>query len=416
MKPLLLTALLTTPALATPFTGELLGPSTVHSQLAGGKKYVIEFGFEYLHPSFDSISGIVVEEDDPTTPANEQVRASPSQDYPDAFAQTLKFQAILDEASRTSLSLRTYLPLNSLSQLDTGYIYLPEFALYRTEAQRPRIQIGAGRDLSEHVRIGLGLDVGFAVNGTATVFLQSGANRYSDQRIAARLKPTLIPQGSLQVGDYQLVIRGENKAMIRIDADVGGRFFGGGAGIDFTYVTESALYFDPWSFELHGRNAVSDAITVTYGVAYQLWSRYQARAAIIADDIANNCNGNSGCASVFARTATPEFDARDLFVPQAGLELRQGDNRWELGYRFKDSIFRGLPTGGSTNYLDPPRHDFWLGGTFPLSNGWAWGANVQVSMLTAQTVVKSDGSDIGGPGYTAAGWLLGGGARLIVPL
>src|SRR5690606_20078761 len=129
----------------------------------------------------------------------------------------------------------------------------------------------------------------------------------------------------------------------------------------------------------HGRNALSSAWTLTYGVAYQLWSRYQARAAIIADDITNNCNGNAGCASVFARTATPEFDARDLWIPQVGVETLWGDQRWELGYRFKDSIFRGLPTGGSTNYLDPPRHDFWLGATFPLSNGWSWGANAQVS-------------------------------------
>lgn len=408
-------------AQATPFTGEMVGPSTLHTRLAdpvaaGGaaKRFALEIGFEYLHPKFDSFDRIVTENPDPSV-TTDDVSGAFAHDYPDAFAQTLKFQAIVSEASRTSLSLKTYLPLNSLSQLDTGYVYLPEFALYRSEAQRPRVQLGAGRDLSEHVRVGLGLDVGFAVSGTANVFLQSGAGRFSDQRIAAKLKPSLIPQGSLQVGDYQLVVHGENKAMMKIDADVGGRFFGGGAGIDFTYVTESALFFDPWSFEFHGRSALGDSLAVTYGVAYQLWSRYQARAAIIADDIDNNCNGNAGCAPVFARTETPEFDARDLFVPQVGLELLRGDNRYEIGYRFKDSIFRGLPTGGNTNYLDPPRHDFWLGGTFALAGGWQWGANLQVSRLVSQTVLKSNATNIGGPGYTAAGWLMGGGARLIMP-
>jgi hypothetical protein len=412
-------ALLAGPAAgATPFIGEMTGPGTMHSRIAdpaSGRKYVVEIGFEYLHPKFDDFSNIVTENPDPSV-TTDDVRGNFAHDYPDVFAQTLKVQAVIGEASRTTVSLKTYLPLNSMSQLDTGYIYLPEFVLYRAEAQRPRIQIGAGTDLSENVRVGLGLDVGFAVNGTANVFLQSGAGRYSDQRIAAKLKPSLIPQASLQVGDYQFIVRGENKAMMKIDADVGGRFFGGGAGIDFTYVTESALYFDPWSFELHGRNALTSegGFAVTYGLAYQLWSRYQARAAIIADDINNNCNGNSGCTPVFARTQTPEFDARNLFVPQVGIELLRGDNRYELGYRFKDSIFRGVPTG-NTNYLDPPRHDFWLGATFALANGWQWGANLQVSRLVPQTVLKSNASSIGGPGYTAAGWLMGGGVRLTLP-
>ncbi|MBS1959587.1 MAG: hypothetical protein JST80_08965 [Bdellovibrionales bacterium] len=400
-------------AVAEPFAGELTAPSTLHSGLIGGKKYVIEVGFEYLHPMFQNFSNIVIE--NPTTSSNSStVTGDVKNDYPDAFAQTLKFQMLLDEKNRTSLSVKSYLPLNALSQLDTGYIYLPEYVLYRAEAQRPRIQVGLGSSLSDQMRVGLGADIGFSVSANANVFLQNGSGKYSDQRISAKLKPTVVPQASLQVSDYQFVIRAENKSKMDLTTNGGARVFSGGAGVDFTYNTESALFFDPWSFELHGKSALSSKLNLTYGVAYQLWSRYQARAAIIANDIQNNCNGNAGCSTVFSKTLTPSFTARNLFVPQVGIEILSGDDRFEVGYRFKDSIFAGVPTG-TGNYLDPPRHDFWFGATFVLKNGWEWGADLQVSQLVAQTVVKLSSGDIGGPGYTTSGFLIGGGAKLVVP-
>lgn len=398
---------------AVPFTGELTAPGTLHSKILGGKKYAIEVGFEYLHPMFQNFSNIVVE--NATTSSNSSTtQRDVVNDYPDAFAQTLKFQMLLDESNKTSLSVKSYLPLNALSQLDTGYIYLPEYVLYRAEAQRPRIQVGLGTSLSDRFRVGLGADVGFSVSATANVFLQNGTGKYSDQRISARLKPTVVPQASLQFDQYQLVVRAENKSKMELQTNGGARVFSGGAGVDFSYDTESALFFDPWSFEFHGKNALGNSFNVTYGVAYQLWSRYQARAAIIGSDIQNNCNGNAGCATVFSKTLTPGFTARNLFVPQVGLEILIGDARYEVGYRYKDSIFADVPTG-TGNYLDPPRHDAWLGASYPLSNGWEWGVNLQVSQLVAQTVVKSSSGDIGGPGYTTSGLLVGGGARLVIP-
>jgi hypothetical protein len=404
---------------ASPFVGSIAGPGSVHRMLdralMEGKKprYTVELGFEYLHTSLKPFEGIVLE--NATTSSNAStVTGNLDSEYPDVFAQMLKIQILWDEESRWVSTVKSYLPLNAIAQIDTGYIYLPEYVLYRAEMQRPRIQVGLGRDFGRDWRLGLGVDVGFQVTTTANVFLQNGSGKLSDQRISARLKPSFVPQMSVQYQNTEFVIRSENKIPFELQTNAGARVFSGGAGVDFSYRSQSAIYFDPWSFELRTALQVLEATTIRPGVAYQLWSRYQARAATIAGDITNNCNGNAGCSTVFAPTGSPEFAARNLLVPELSIDQQLGDHHIDFGYRFKDSIFSGLPTGAG-NYLDPPRHDLWLGLRWITSRGWEIGVNLQGSFLMTQTVVKSDPSQMGGPSYQAGGTLIGGGVRLAVP-
>jgi hypothetical protein len=411
---LLISGVSQTVAQATILGGELSAPSTLHSLIGEKNPITIEVGLEYLHTDIPGINNVVVENPQTSTVTSPKY-GNVDSSYPDVFAQTIKAQIILDPASKWSVSLKTYLPLNSLAQLDTGYIYQPEFVLYRAEAQRPRILLASGIDLNPDWRIGVAADIGFSVSAQANVFLQSGSGTYSDQRLVAKLKPTLVPQVSLQYLNYTFAVRGENKAPFDLGTAASARVFGSvNAAVDYSYISESAAYFQPWEFELSGKTVLSDVVKLKWGASYQLWSGYQARAALIQNSIQNNCNGNAPCSGTFSPSLAPSSKGRNLIVPEAGFEFQVGDNRYEIGYRYKDTIFKDLPTENG-NYLDPPRHDVMLGVTFPTKAGWEWSLNAQVSRLVSQNVVKSDTGEIGAPGYTASGWLYGGGAHVAIP-
>jgi len=395
--------------------GELMAPSSLHSLIQKEKPITIEVGIEYLHPDIPSIRHVVVENEATSTVSSPQYGNVDSQ-YPDVFAQTLKAQAIVDLDRMWSVSLKTYLPLNSLAQLDTGYIYQPEFVLYRAEAQRPRVLLATGMNLNPDWRVGVAADVGFSVSAQANVFLQSGSGKYSDQRLTAKLKPTLVPQASIQYRDYTFTVRGENKATFDLGTAASAQVFGSvNAGISYAYTSESAMYFEPWEFEFAGKTRLNKVVQLKWGASYQLWNGYQARAALIKS-VTSDCSqsGGNNCSTTFSSSLAPAYRARNLIVPEAGFAFQWGDNLYEIDYRFKDSIFKDLPTENG-NYLDPPRHDVILGVTIPTRSGWEWSLHAQVSRLVSQTVVKSDSNEIGAPGYTASGWLYGGGANVAIP-
>lgn len=403
---------------ASVLEGELANPTSIHHLLNPEHIITVEAGIEYSHSAIPDISNVIVENSKTSTAlaANQSKVGTVNGNYPDIFAQTLKIQVLLDPASDFTLAAKTFLPLNGLTQLDTGNIYQPEYALYRTEGQRPRVLLTSGIDLNPDFRVGLGLDVGFSVTADADVFLQSGSGTVSDQRVSSKVKPSLLPQASIAYQNYSITARAENKAELDLSTNAGARIFSGvSAGVDFSYTTQSALFYQPWQFEFNGKNKVADDLALKYGLSYELWSGYQAHAAVIQSAVPINCpSGAANCEPQFSSGLTPSFKARNIFIPEVAFDWSLGRDTLEFGYRFKDSIFKGLPTGNG-NYLDPPRHDLVLGFTHPTEKGWEWNIHGQVSKLTSQTVVKSDPTDIGGPGYQASGWIYGGGFSVAIP-
>ncbi len=394
--------------------GELQSPSSIAALLSKDHSITIELGVEYSHPSIPSISNVVVENPSTSTVVTPRL-GSVDNNYPDTLAQTLRVQMLLNPKNRFTVAAKTFLPLDGLAQMDTGNIYQPELALYRAESQRPRILLTSGMNLSPRFRVGLGLDIGFSVDSVATIFLQSGAGTVSDQRVSAKVRPSLIPQASLALDSYSLTYRGENKASFDLSTQAGARIFSStSAGVDFKYTTNSALFFEPMSFEFEGKQEITRLFTLHYGASYEFWSRYQSRAAVIQGAIPVNCNNNTGCNSTFSSGVSPQFTARDLLVPEGALDFAWGDDSVQLGYRFKDSIFTDVPKGVG-NYLDPPRHDFRLAYAHPTAGGWEWRIHAGVSRLVAQNVVKSDPNSIGGPSYQVSGWLYGGGLSVAIP-
>ena len=406
--------------LSAPFDGFLESPSDLSPVLQEKSPFVVELGFDYLHPDIKPIQNIVVENPRTSTLTTNRYGDVLNQ-YPDVFAQTLKAQLLLDPKSKWTANLKTFLPLNSLAQLDTGNIYQPEFVLYRSEMQRPRLSLSSGLNLNEDWRVALGTEIGFSIQSEVNVFLQSGDGKYSDQRVSAKLKPVFAPLASAAFQNYTLTVKAENKSTLDLDANAGARVFGSvGAGINFSYATQSVAYFDPWTFKFAGKNNISSKWNGSWALSYELWSRYQARAAVIQSSVPASCPDNPGsCTPVFNAGQSPAFQGRDLWVPELGLEYLWGDIHLQLDYRYKDSIFKDVPKLNG-NYLDPPRHDFKLTAIFPTLSGAAWSVYLAGSRLVPQTVIKSDSSEIGatadGRGYVAQGWLYGGGASLTLPL
>jgi len=211
-------------------------------------------------------------------------------------------------------------------------------------------------------------------------------------------------------------VRGENRADFDLTTNAGASVFSNvSAGVDFSYLSSSAIYYQPWEFELNAQNEFSRKLTFLWGASYQLWSGYTTRAAIIQTPVSVTCpSGSTNCTAQFSSGAFPEFKARNLLVPEIGLKLGLGDDSLEFDYDYKDSIFANLPAGVG-NYLDPPRHDFQLSFTHPTVSGVAWNIHGNLSRLTSQNVVKLDPDSIGGPGYSVDGWLYGGGFSVTVP-
>ncbi|MBC7397547.1 MAG: hypothetical protein H7333_08895 [Bdellovibrionales bacterium] len=388
---------------ASIFDGELSSPHSMHALLTHEKNIVVELGVEYLHPALPTIRDIVVENPSTSTAVASPRTGDVNSDYPDTFAQTLKVQALLNPVNDWTFALKTYLPLNGLTQMDTGNVYQPEFVLYRAESQRPRVLLSSGLNLDPEWRVGLGLDLGFSVTARANVFLQSGAGTVSDQRISAKVKPSLVPQASVAYRSYSFTVRGENKANFDLSTIAGARVFSNlSAGVDFSYSSQSALFYQPWQLELRGENRLNESFLVKYGISYELWSGYQARAAVVHSD------------TQFSSGLLPAFQARNLWVPEAGLVFGLGMDALEADYQYKNSIFMDVPRGNG-NYLDPPRHDLKLAWIHPTQSGIEWNFHTSLSRLTEQTVVKSDPNDIGGPGYQASGWVYGGGVSVAVP-
>ena len=369
---------------------------------------VVDFGIEYAHPSFSPIRDVVIR-NPRTTGDAAPVSGTVDQSYPDVFAQTLNAQFLLNSDSNAILQLRSFLPLNSFAQMDTGNTDLPEFVLYRAENQRPRISLLAELDVIRDLRFGLGFDLGFGVTSEATVFLQSGDGKSSSQRISATVKPKFIPIATMDWAGYRLMVKGENRVDFSFRTDSGASIFPPlNASFDVTYLSNSALYYDPWMFDISKVFDLStlalDTWSVQLGLSFQLWSGFVSRSAVI-----------ESVSGTFSNGIGPEFKARNLLVPRIGIEKGFTSSRWSLDYAFKDSIFAQTPSGVG-NYLDPPRHTASVGAVFPLRSGWEWGTSLQVARLGPQSVVKSNATEIGAPGYVASGWLYGGNIHVTIPL
>lgn len=326
-----------------------------------------------------------------------------------------------------SVGVATYLPVGSLAVIDSGPLYQPEYVLYRTRWQRPKVAVGGSLNVGSGFRLGASLDIGFGTQAAADLYLQAGAGRASDQRLIVDIKPVFAPilGASLDTafGSLAATVRGESKTEIELTTSANARVFGSlGAAIEFGYVTQTMLAYDPWSFEFAYSTPPIMGIIGKVQVDFQMWSLAKLPVATIDQSVANNCNGNADCSSQFEPSIVPEIAFRDIVVPRFGIEVPNESFTLRAGYAYRPGVFAYLPSGAS-NFVDPDRHIISGGLEIPITAQVKFLAHVQYQMLVEDTVIKSPGDEfgnttapnnvkIGSPGYTIGGSVLGGGASL----
>jgi hypothetical protein len=403
-----------------------LNPARIGQGLTKKSPFKAGLGLSVFSASFKPIDNIVVENSvmsSVTTPRYGSYDPSVST----VVGQWLGAEYFAVPQYGLSVGVATYLPVGSLAVIDTGPLYQPEYVLYRTRWQRPKVAIGGSLNAGSGFRVGASLDIGFGTQAAADLYLQAGAGRASDQRLIVDIKPVFAPilgaSFDTAYGAFAATVRGESKTEIELTTSANARVFGSlGAAIDFGYVTQTMLAYDPWSFELAYSTPPILGVIGKVQVDIQMWSQAKLPVATIDQSVSNNCNGNPGCTSQFEPSIVPEIAFRDIVIPRFGIEIPNESFTFRAGYAYRPGVFEYLPSG-ATNFVDPDRHIVSGGFEIPITAQVKFLAHVQYQLLVEDVVVKSAGDEfgnttapnnvkIGAPGYTIGGSVFGGGASL----
>lgn len=405
-----------------------LNPARVGKGLTEKKQFRADYGISFLHAQFDPISNIVVENSVIST-----ITTPRSADYdpsvPNGLAQTIGAEFLIFPEKNISVGVASFIPIDGLAQIDTGPIYHPEYVLFRTRWQKPKISVASAIAVSDKVRLGLGADIGFSVYANADMFLQAGAGTASDQRLTAKMKPKIAPVAGVDFTSDEIeigfVARGESETDMTLETTAGARVFGSlNAALSFGFTGRSMIAYEPWSFELGVRGPKLGPVRPMLEVAYQLWSMATLPPVYVDTSSGNQCNGNPNCPSTFEPTLVPEGVTRNILVMRVGAETEIGKVLLRGGYAYRPSIFGALPSGVG-NMIDPDRHLFAGGVEIPINERLKFNAYVQVQQLVSDTVIKTEGDEfgtgsgdlkIGAPGYYIGGWVYGGGVGVTMDL
>ena len=395
----------------------------------GDHRLAFDLGLVYMTPSFLPISNVVIT-NSYTSGAN--TTGSVDTSYRETLGEALGMSyRLLDGSSQLTAGLTAFLPVNQVAFMDTGDAYAPEYVLYRARTQRPQVEFAVGGRLSERWSLGVGMHLAFALTSNASVFLQTAqTNQPSTMRfiasmkskfspyVGARFAPTGEPERLALGAVVRLPATSDNTMVLKSAAHVGFP-----QAIDFSFVANSALFYDPLTVELGGAWEHAPGWRLHLQADYQAWSAYQAPALSIVS--CTDATTDPNCGVVVHNSANPGFSYRNIVIPRVAEEVTSGNWVFRAGYAWRPSFMENLPTGAG-NYLDPPKHmiQAGVGRLFPRFLGSSIPARIDANLsyhaLVTQRVDKSagdeagnaSGSKIGAPGYDAGGKILGGGVSL----
>lgn len=396
--------------------------------VTGEKRLALSFSLILMQPRLMDIDTVIVSNDytsDLTTPKYGSV----ANDYRSTFGQALGLSYKLSADGHSMLGLVAYLPLSSVSYMDTGETYVPEYFLYRARTQRPQVDIAWAHEFSRAWRIGVGAHLGFSLTSNATAFLTTQANHPSTMRFSGNLQPKVGPYFAAhwapteepdQLGVGFVVrapVNSANNMTLKTAARIGAL-----PAIDIIFNAMSALYYDPATAEGSVAWRLSPRWKMFLQGEYQFWSRFIGPSLNI-----ESCTSGPDCGFIISNGSLPVVGYRNIIVPRMGHEIELGPTTMlRLGYAYRPSIVSSLPTGAG-NYLDPPKHMITAGVGMLFKTFLGVESNNRLDLhlafhrLESQTIVKTEGNElgtgtgpakIGAPGYTAGGQVYGGGASL----
>jgi len=406
-------------------------PATL--SLMKDKKLLLGFGLVAAKPSFKEINNVVIENEF----TSDKLRTgSVNTSYRATFGQTLSALLQLSPSFyNLNIGIVAYLPFNSFAYMDTGETYIPEYILYRSSTQKPEVHIGIGFNPFENIYLGLGLQVAFSVTSEAHVFLQTDESKPSTMRFIASQKLQANPYFGFLYNNNSWSIGGTVRLASRSLNDMtlysGARAFGDFAALDFNFNAQSTLYYDPFSIEMGTAYSWTTHSKSYLQLDFQQWNNYQPPSLNIKNPETGQCedeSGTTGCSQGVNITASinPDYDLKNIFIPRIGHEIKYPWATLRVGYSYKPSIFKSLPTE-SGNFLDPAKHSvsFGTGHTFKTLFGvqvpWQLNWHLSYHLLSSENITKSQGDEngsgsedlkIGAPGYDTGGYVYSGGVTL----
>ncbi len=420
-----------------PFAGQGFGSSDPERRLT------FNYGVIYMEPSFKPIENVVIENQYSSDPVVDGVRVptlpgNVDTKYRSTFGQAIGLSyAISNGSVRPTLGVTAFLPIEAVSYIDTGEIFIPEYILYRARTQRPQFDAAIGFRLTPYLSLGGGFHVGYGLTTSASGFILSGDDKSSRMRIAASLKPRAGPffgafiQPTEQLS-FGAVFRAAVSSPNEMTVKTGARVINVVPGIDMNFSALSAIYYDPMTVELGGALLLpipALPTRVTAQVDYQAWGKFEAPFLRMDSPKADSCTDedDNSCAGLpLAPTRSPSYPYRNIWVPRAGAELEINRATVRFGYSYRPSIFDSLPTGAG-NALDPSKHIVTAGLGYRFDRFLHFDTPATIDLhfayhaLKTQTITKSEGDEagngtgdlkIGAPGYQAGGRVLGGGLSL----
>jgi hypothetical protein len=381
----------------------------------GEKTFSFEYGFIFMSPSFTPITGITLQ----NTFTLDSIQTGDMDLGPSEYRPTIgqvlgvSFN-IIKENPKVSIGAATFLPFNQTMYLDTGFLYLPEYVMYRSRTQRPQLDMGVGVALGDGFHVGAGFHLGFVLTSNADITLQNDPAKTSTMRFLSSLKPLVSPHlgfmfdgGTMKAGVVARFPQASTSDMtVRSRARITTL---PAAFLDFNFNALSALQYDPGTLEFGGSYEIPHLLIVFAQVDFQNWNAFQIPAM--------NVRNSDSSGIVITNSVMPAYSFNNIWVPRVGIEAPIGSSKLRFGYAYHPSILNGGTPSGLGNYIDPPSHRLAAGFGIELKNFLGLGvSNLDIHLsyhqLVGGHVTKSTATEIGSPGYDTGGRILGGGLSL----
>jgi long-subunit fatty acid transport protein len=410
-------------------------PAALSMDTYSDKRLQFNFGVVAMTPNFSPITNVVtsnsfVADNSLGSPTYGDVDTT---SYRPTLGQEMGLSyRLFPEIYNLTIGIATFLPLNQVAYMDTGETYQPEYVLYRARTQRPQVSLGAGAHLGNGFHVGAGLNFAFSLTADAVVFINTKPNSASSMKFASSVKPNISPYLGFFYSPPEFsrvslgaVIRLPSASDATMSLKSGAQVLGPLGGLDFNFVATSAIYYDPWAFELGGAWALNPGSKFYWQVDYQLWSLYQPPALLVAQG-----SVTKPPSTTIAPGSVPALSYTNILIPRVGEEISLSDDTTlRLGYAYRRSFLTDV-SGGAGNYLDPSKHMLSMGlgirykHILGIEVDSRLDFNLSYHALVAQHVTKTAGNEkgelsdvkIGSPGYDVGGKIWGGGVTLSLAL